>query len=368
MKERIDRKSYKPINLPYNKIPKIANVVDRYESMLEELFLLRNPKYKFIKEYQSDLDKFIQGYLKGRKLDTMGQWFYYPWNNTVVHLLDEPEHYELRTARNKNLITLVEQNKFYNSTIGCVGMSVGSGVALTIVLTGGAKRIKLADNDLLGGSNLNRIKQSYTKLGINKAILVAREIFELNPYAQVEVFESGLTQENMKDFFEGLNLLIEEADSPFFKLAARQEAKKNKIPVLMGTDNGDGVIVDVERYDLNEKLPLLHGLFGKLQPEDFIKMNPKDFPKLAARISGAKFNTPRMLESVFEVGKSLYSWPQLGTAAQICGGILAMLARKILVGEKVKTGRYDMNIAENFVPLSKKEVLLRKKYLKLLGE
>ena len=86
-------------------------VVDERDRNLEELFLLRNPKYRFDKNYKDELNKFLEEY--------RGQinWFYLPWINTLVSYLEEDLHLELRTGRNKYLISKKEQEKFYNSTI-----------------------------------------------------------------------------------------------------------------------------------------------------------------------------------------------------------------------------------------------------------
>ena len=133
-------------------------------------------------------------------------------------------------------------------------------------------------------------------------------------------------------------------DNPYWKLRIRELAREKWIPVLMGTDNGDGVIADVERYDLNKKLPILNGLTKGITAEKLKTMPPKDLPKVAGKIAGANLVVPRMLESVAEVGKSLYSWPQLGTAANMCGSVIAMLARRIINKDKnIKSGRYSVN-------------------------
>jgi len=125
---------------------KINKVIDSYREQLEELFLVRNPKYRFNKNYQADLEEFVIEKSKGRKLEECGRWIYFPWNSIIVHYLDDDEHQEIRTARNKNLITRIEQDKFYKFRIGVSGLSVGSHGALTTTTMGGSRFIKLALN------------------------------------------------------------------------------------------------------------------------------------------------------------------------------------------------------------------------------
>ena len=188
------------------------------------------------------------------------------------------------------------------------------------------------------------MRTGFQNIGLNKAVAVARQIYEINPYAEIELFQDGLTPENANKILENGDLIVEEMDNPYWKLKIRELARERNIPVLMGTDNGDGVIADVERYDLNKNLPILNGLAKGITADKLKNMPPKDLPKVAGKIAGANLTVPKMLESVAEVGKSLYSWPQLGTAANMCGSIIAMLARRIINKDKnIKSGRYSVN-------------------------
>jgi hypothetical protein len=100
-----------------NKHPEIS-VVDEMRRNLGELCLLRNPKYRFDKNYQPAFEVFFGEHGGG------GNWFYFPWLNTLVRYLPEDLHLELRTGRNKYLITGEEQARFYNATVAFLGMRI----------------------------------------------------------------------------------------------------------------------------------------------------------------------------------------------------------------------------------------------------
>jgi len=338
-----------------------VEIIHETESQLEELYQLRNPKTRFQGEFKKEATMFAQIYLPQIK------WFYFPWLKKIVSFLPEKMHNELRTGRNRNLITAKEQEKFYNSHVAILGMSVGSHVALTITLTGGSKFLSLADPDRISGSNINRIRTGFYNLGINKTKAVARQIFEINPYSKIKIYPEGINDSNLKKLLTNkIDLLIEETDSPYLKLKVREMAKPLGIPVIMAADNADGIIVDVERYDQNKKLPILHGILGKMTSEQFKLIAPRNLPKTMAKIAGAHLSTVRMLESVLEVGNTIYSWPQLGSAATLCGSVLANIARKILLNQPIKSGRFDINIdtflvgKENKKTKKQKNVLLKK--------
>lgn len=363
IQEKIDKDSWHPVVVAAGEVggfvkkhPEIL-MVDEIRRNLEELFLLRNPRYKFDKNYQSEFEEFFEEYDR----DDFGGWFYLSWQNTIVRYFPEELHQELRTGRNKNLITKEEQTRFYNSTIAFLGMSVGSHVAVVTAMTGGAKHMKLADPDVFSGDNLNRVRTGFQNVGVNKAVVVARQVYEINPYAEIELYPEGVTEENAGKILNGADLVVEEMDNPYWKLRARELARDRGIPVLMATDNGDGVIVDIERYDINRNLPILNGYVRGMTAEKLKTMPPKDLPKVAGQIAGAGLVVPRMLESVAEVGKSLYSWPQLGTAANMCGSVIAYLARRIVNKDKnIKSGRYSVNLDSIFESDYKRKWFSRK--------
>lgn len=366
-----DYVSWRPVRIQTGQIKELARrkgavIVDRYVPALEELFLLRNPRFRFNKNYRQDFEKFLREHLKRESLSKAGKWFYFPWVNQLVHFLDEPLHIELKTGRNQFLILKSEQKNYYNATIGIIGMSVGSHAALTIALTGGGKNIRLADPDEISGSNLNRIRCGFSNIGLNKAIAVARQIYEANPYSRASIYSRGITDANIEKFLmKGgkLDVLIEETDSPYLKIKVRDLARKYRIPVIMAADNGDNIIVDVERYDLKKNTPILHGILGGMTADVFREIKPEDLPRTIAKIAGANMAVPRMLQSVMDVGKKIYAWPQLGTAATLCGAVLAYLTRQIVLGVPIQSQRTEVNLDSIFEPdyFSAKKIRSREK-------
>ncbi len=333
-------------------------VIDTYEEQLEDLFLIRNPKYRFNKNYQEDFKEFLKEHSQKESLQNCGKWVYFPWNKTLVHYLEDDLHQEVRTARNKNLVSKDEQEKFYKLKIGIAGLSVGSHGAITTALMGGARLMKLADPDVISASNLNRARYDFTQIGINKAKLVAQYIYQLNPYADIRVYAEGINDKNIEKFMDGLDVLIEELDDIEMKVRIREEAKKRKIPVVMATDNGDNVILDIERFDLKPNLAIFHGNLEGFDVKE-IKRSPQKMYEAMGKIIDLSLVPPRVLHSVLEVGKTIYSWPQLASAATLSGAIIAYIARRIALGEKIKEGKLEVNLDSVFDPDYEKNKDLR---------
>ena len=320
-----------------------AAAVDRYDLLLEDLFLIRNPRFKFIKDHTDDLKSFIEEYAGGREQEELGEWFYFPWNKTLAHYLPHEEHQEIRTARNRDIITKEEQQKLYDLTVAYAGLSVGSHGALTFALMGGARRVRIADPDEVSPSNLNRIRFDFLALGRKKTDLVREYLYQLNPYAEVEAFD-GVTEENMEAFLSGADVLVEETDNLEVKIRLRLAARERGIPVVMATDNGDNIIVETERFDQDRTKSLFNGVIGDVTLEMFKSFTPSDLPKLATKIAGPQFVTERMMQSLLQVGRELYSWPQLADAATLSGVAIAYILKRLALGEAVREEKCEISL------------------------
>ncbi len=323
---------------------KPTTIVDRYDLLLEDLFLIRNPRFKFIPDHTKEVEAFTREYLGEKSIEEVGEWFFFPWNKTLAHYLPHDEHQEIRTARNRNIITKDEQEKLYGLTVAYAGLSVGSHGALTFALMGGARRIKIADPDEVSPSNLNRMRFDFLALGRKKTDLVREYIYQLNPYAEIEVFDEGATEETMDDFLKGVNVLVEETDNLEIKIRLRLAAREKSIPVVMATDNGDNIIVEVERFDLDKTKSLFNGVIGNVNVEMFKSFTPSDLPKLATKIAGPELVTERMMSSLLQVGREIYSWPQLGDAATLSGVAIAYILKRLALGEAVNEKKCEISL------------------------
>ncbi len=327
-----------------------VRVVDQYHTMLREICDLRFPEYRHNPAKMNMIwRQFSRAHISGHRLDHCGTWFFFPWSRELVHFLEENLHEELRTARNKYLITSEEQRTFRELSVAIVGLSVGSHAALSIVMQGGGKEMRLADHDILSGSNLNRIRLGFSFVGQNKTMAVAHQIYQMNPYARLSLYPVGISKKSIKKFLvtpRPVGLLIDEMDDILLKVEIRKMAKAYRIPVIMAADNGDGVVLDVERYDTNPKLSILHGVITPHVKKKMKTATPLDMGKIIGKIIGAASVTPRMRASVDEIGKTVYSWPQLGGAAELSGVVLAYAARMIATDGPLRSGRTVLSLEQ----------------------
>ena len=330
---------------------KIQVTIDDYEEQQLELFGVKNPTRVYMPTFKEEFKTYYMSLSKNKPIARDGNWVYFPWSSKLVHVLTEDDFQLVRTARNKNLISEEEQEKFYNTTVGIGGLSIGSSVAFLLTLQGGAKHIKLADMDRLALSNTNRILMGVDNLGVLKVEMAARRMYEINPYMKIELFPEGLHPENIDRFFKGLDVIVDELDNIAIKYLIREKAKHYKIPVLMGTDNGDNAVIDVERYDHDEPITFFHGKMGDdISYESLSQLDKFGIGKMATKCVGVENVTVKMQESLLQMGKTIVSWPQLGGAALINGTAIAYCIRKIANNQPLENNRALINIDEHFIP------------------
>lgn len=351
--DRPDYSSYKPVIYGINDKSKLLDLLakkrpvfhDELKGQVMELNKIRNPDQKFTPEEQ---ESYYKEWTNSINPTSYGLYVYYPWSNRLVHIVPEKDFIELRTSRNKHKITLDEQDKLSQSTIGVIGLSVGQSVALTLAMERSFGTLRIADFDTLELTNLNRIRAGVSSMGLPKTILVAREIAEIDPFLKVEIYNDGVTEENIDEFFGGerpLDLLVEECDSLPIKILAREKARDMKIPVIM--DTSDRGMIDVERFDINSELPLLHGLCKVSGLKELMTLNAQE--QMGVMMGMVDFDklSSRMKYSFGELGKSLSTWPQLASDVISGGGNAAKIARMIVLGENVPSKRYYFDVDDH---------------------
>ncbi len=315
---------------------------DEIDEQLKDLIKCQNPSRRITEDDYKDL---IKSHINGHDIFEYGVWVYYPWSKRLVHLLDESEFIEVRTNRNQYKISKKERDQLLDKKIGIIGLSVGQSIALTIAMERGCGELRLADFDSLELSNLNRIRTGAFNLGINKVVIAAREIAEIDPYINLKCYFEGLTEENLDRFFleDGkLDLLIDECDGLDMKILSRYKARSLNIPVIM--DTSDRGMMDIERFDLEPDRPLLHGTASDLNPENIKQLSNEDKIPVILQMLGAENISIRGKASMVEVQQTINTWPQLASSITLGGGVAADVSRRILLNQNLASGRYYIDL------------------------
>ncbi|NKY55725.1 Rv1355c family protein [Nocardia flavorosea] len=270
------------------------------------------------------------------------RWVYYPWRRSVLVLPGPQTFRAVRLDRNRYKLTRAEQDRLRTLTVGVVGQSVGHGIAYTLAQEGACGALRLADYDELELSNLNRVPATLFDIGVNKAIVTARRIAELDPYIPVDVRGGGLDAYSVDEFFEELHIVVEECDSLDIKLLVREAARRRRLPLIMETS--DRGLLDVERFDLEPDRPPFHGLLGDVAADQLRDLSTRDKAPYVVGLLGAHDLSARMAGSLVEVGETLNSWPQLGGDVVLGAASVATAVRRIGLGRPLRSGRVRLDI------------------------
>lgn len=310
-------------------------VIDRFEEQSEQL--------RTVKPAPSE------------DLLTEGQrWVYFPWRRAVVRLLAPKAFSTLRLDRNRNKITRPEQARQRRLKVGVIGSSAGHTIAHVLAMEGLIGEIRLADFDTLDLSNLNRVPSSVMELGVNKAVVTARRIAEIDPYLPVVIQTEGITQENLPAFLDGLDVVVEECDSLDIKFLVREAARERQIPVLMETS--DRGVLDVERFDLEPNRPIFHGLLGDMNFEKLSGLSAFEKGPYLLKMLGTAEVSSRGAASVFELGQTITAWPQLASEVTLGAVTISEAIRRLGQGEALASGRIRIDVERALDGLAPVEV------------
>lgn len=349
-----DGASFQPIVMPLDSVDgreRLREVLERgqvdraYDTLAGQLFELMDTRNPHLKSKPEALRPLIEQHLDGKDPSEHGTWVYYPWSRRLVHVLPEAEYRELRTSRNRNKITAEEQQILRSLRLGIVGLSVGQATAVTLALEEIGGEYLLADFDRLELSNMNRLRAGVHDIGLNKAVLTAREIYEINPYARVEAYLNGIDDSNIDQFMAGerkLDILFEECDDLPMKIRLREKAREYGIPVLMETS--DRGLLDVERFDREPDRPVLHGLIGDVRAEELKGLTTYQKVPIVLRVIGGGTMSQRLAASLVDIEVTLKTWPQLASNVVLGGALNADTARRIALGQFTSSGRYFVDL------------------------
>lgn len=318
----------------------VATAVDTIYDQLAELVRTRHPAQQMRPD---EIDDEIRVIVGGCDRQCYGVWCHYPWRRELVHILPAALFRELRSDRNRNQITNDEQAELRTRVVAIVGLSVGQTIAATLALEGVGGEFRLADPDRVSLSNLNRMRCPLADIGINKAVLAARQLFEIDPYLAVRVYPEGVKEESLAELLgepSRVDVLVEECDDLRMKFILRHECRRMRIPVVMHTS--DRGMLDVERFDEEPARPLFHGRLHDVGADDLRALAPAERIAMVMRLLDAEQMSPRALASLREIGRTLTTWPQLGSAVVRGGSTVTAAVRRVLLGHAQPSGRtYD---------------------------
>jgi molybdopterin/thiamine biosynthesis adenylyltransferase len=206
----------------------------RLQDMTREMFKADNKRIELFPSLEERFGPFMEGHKSELGLGRMAL-------KSDFHQTPN-EQYE----RNYGWLNEKEHQKIADSVVAIAGVG-GDGGALAVQLARmGVKNFRLADPDPFEVENINRQEGAkYETVGRNKAEVIAELIKEIQPFAKIDLYKDGVTPGNIANFVQGSNLVIDETEYTKHEIGVMiaREARRNKLPVLMGMNVGFGSYV-----------------------------------------------------------------------------------------------------------------------------
>lgn len=234
-------------------------------------------------------------------------------------------NYEQAFSRNIGWVTPDEQSSLRGKRVAIAGGGGVGGVHLLTLARLGVSHFHIADFDTFDIVNFNRqVGAMMSTLGEPKAEVLARMAKDINPEIDIKIFPEGVSKSNLNEFLDGVDLYVDALD--FFAFDARQQTfamcAQLGVPATTAAPLGMGAA-------------LLNFMPGKMTFEEYFQWG--NLPELDKAIRFAIGLAPAGLHrSYLVVPESVNFTKQKGPstfmACQLCAGIVATEALKILLG------------------------------------
>ena len=286
-------------------------------------------------QWQDEFPEFSRGALSEKD----GSWVFFPWRSSLVHYPDAQTYRAMRQHRDRDLVTEEEQRTLHEARPLYAGLSVGSHVLEHMLYAGVGGSHILADFDSISVSNLNRIHAGMPEVGQQKIDVFAKMTSEVDPYIQQTLLRKGVTPESLDLLEEPPTIIFDEVDDFAAKALLRMYAKEHGVPLIMATDVGYKSVIDIERHDLRPTQPF-NGRITQAAIEAMLegRLTPEERMKITTKLIGLSNASFRLLQSLSN--PNLKGLPQLEVTASQGGALATIVARDILLGRNVPSGRH----------------------------
>ncbi|MBN2454453.1 ThiF family adenylyltransferase [Candidatus Woesearchaeota archaeon] len=154
--------------------------------------------------------------------------------------------YEVAFSRNIGTLTQEAQQLLRDSCIAIAGVGGTGGTTAEQLVRMGAGYLRIADHDSFEISNLNRQTGALVStIGRKKTDVLYSHMKDINPDMRVDVFPEGVDLENVVEFLDGADVVVEMVDyfSPDSKLIIHKTARANNQYVISTPSSGFGAVV-----------------------------------------------------------------------------------------------------------------------------
>lgn len=227
-------------------------------------------------------------------------------------------------SRTIGWLTSSELHSIRTKRVAIAGMGGVGGIHLLTHTRLGISNFNIADFDHFDLHNFNRqAGANIDSIGEPKTAVMEKMAKQINPELDVRVFEQGVTDENINDFLDGVDIYVDALD--FFALDIRRKVfarcDELGIPAITAAPIGMGA-------------GLLAFLPGKMSFEQYFRLEGKDEQEQLIRFLVGL--TPTPIQRIYLVEPSAVNFNQRKASStpigcELCAGFAASMTVKILL-------------------------------------
>lgn len=251
--------------------------------------------------------------------------------------------YEEAFSRNIGWLTRQEQDTLRQKRVAIAGLGGVGGVHLLTLCRLGVGNFNLADFDTFDLANFNRqAGATVSTLGLGKLEVMTRQAQDINPGLEIRGFAEGVQTSNLEAFLDGVDLYVDGLD--FFAFGARRAVfatcAAKGIPAVTAAPLGMGAAVLnflPGRMSFDEYFRFDDGAEAEMPLRFLLGLAP-------ARLQMGYLADPSAVDLAHRKG------PSTSMACQLCAGVAATEALKILLGRgpvRAAPGGYHFDAYRN---------------------
>ncbi len=242
----------------------IWRTTDILESQLAALFDVRHPTSANEPDYVFKKVKFLRAHGAAQKM-VSGNWIYFPWDRHLIHTVNRSQFYELMFRTNPSGVRPSQQKTLLNAKIAIIGLRWGGDMAVALAHSGIGRHFVLADPTFSTNWSISDNLWSHSKLGLFPMEAVCRQLFDINPYLEIDTFETDMDAYSITRIAGNARkpqVIIDLEADPQVKIEIRKTAQSLQIPVISVLTTSTGYQFTEDRFDLNQTAPYFRGKFG----------------------------------------------------------------------------------------------------------
>lgn len=232
--------------------------------------------------------------------------------------------YDAAFSRNLGWVTEAEQQQLRSKCIAIAGLGGVGGSHLLTLARLGVGAFKLADFDTFDVPNFNRQAGAMVStLGQPKVEVLQRMALDINPELKITPYPTGVDDNNLDHFLQGVDLYVDSLD--FFAFDARKKmfaaCAAKGIPAITAAPLGMGTA-------------MLIFMPGHMTFEEYFRLEGHDEFEQGIRfllgLAPARLHMSYLVDPT-RIDLANRKGPSTGMACQLCAGVAATNALKILL-------------------------------------